>query len=126
MFTFWKRNITYKLIIFSLVLTCSLFAQQSKLNIAVNDLEPEGLDESSTRIISDRIRSELINTGVFRVMERAEMQSILREQGFQQTGICEVGQILGVDRMVTGNIGKVGNFYTISLRMINVATCETL
>lgn len=114
------------------ILACSLFAQQPKLNIAVNDLNAEGIDSSSAKIISDRIRSELINIGVFRVMERTEMHSILKELGFQQTGVCdescivEVGQLLGVERMVAGSIGKVGSFYTISLRMINVATGEIL
>ncbi len=123
----------HKLHTLILILSFSLFAQQSKLNIAVNELKPQGLDKSAAGIISDRIRSELINTGVFRVMERTEMETILKEQGFQHTGVCddqscliEVGQLLGVDRMVAGSVGKIGSIYTISLRMINVATGEIL
>ena len=94
------------------------FSQQTKLNIAVNDLRGEGIDKSSANIISERIRSELINTGVFRVMERAEMQTILKEQGFQQSGACidqqclvQVGQLLGVDRIVAGSVGMIGSIY---------------
>ena len=109
------------------------FAQPAKVNIAMQELKGKGLDQSAASIISDRLRAECINTGVFRVMERTEMETILKEQGFQQTGLCdeasclvEVGQLLGVERMVAGSIGKVGNFYTILLRMINVATGEIL
>jgi hypothetical protein len=108
-------------------------AQPAKLNIAVQELAGKGIDASSAGIISDRLRSEFINTGVFRVMERGEMENILKEQGFQKSGACdeasclvEVGQLLGVERMVAGSIGKVGDFFTISLRMINVATGEIL
>jgi hypothetical protein len=121
-----------------ILLVCILFcvaarAQPSKINIAVQELTGKGIDQSAAGIISDRLRSELINTGVFRVMERGEMESILKEQGFQKSGACdeasclvEVGQLLGVERMVAGSIGKVGDFFTISLRMINVATGEIL
>jgi TolB-like protein len=104
-----------------------------KLDIAVTDIKGNGIDQGTAGILSDRLRSELLNTGQFRVMERNEMQNILKEQGFQRSGACEessclvqVGQLLGVQRMVAGSVGKVGNFWTISLRMLNVATGEIL
>lgn len=111
-----------------------LFAQvTAKLNIAVNDLKGNGLDQPTSRIISERVRSELVKSGGFRVMERNEMTTVLKEQGFQKTGACdeasclvEVGQLLGVDRMIAGTVGKISNFFTISLRMIHVGTGEIL
>ena len=36
--------------------------------------------------------------------------------------IVQVGQMLGVDRMIAGSVGKVGTIYTVSLRMIDVET----
>jgi TolB-like protein len=104
-----------------------------RISIAVNDLKGSGVDQATATIVSDRLRGELVNTGVFRVMERSEMETVLKEQGFQQSGSCnetsclvQVGQLLGVQRMVAGSIGKVDNFWTISLRMLNVATGEIL
>jgi len=101
--------------------------------IAVNDLSAEGVEASEARLISDRFRSELINSGAFRVMERGEMERILEEQGFQKSGACddrtcavEIGQILGVRQMLTGSIGKVGDVVTVNARMIDVATGEIL
>ena len=108
-------------------------AQAGRVTIAVRELKGKGLEQAAASIVSDRLRAECINTGVFRVMERAEMENVLKEQGLQQTGACdeasclvEVGQLPGVERMVAGSLGKVGSFYTISLRMINVATGEIL
>lgn len=108
-------------------------AQPVKLRVAVNDLRPNGIEESPARVISDRIRAEMVNTGLYSVMERGEMETILEEQGFQQSGACDdqaclvqVGQLLGVDRMLAGSIGKIGNLHTISLRMIDIGTGEIL
>jgi hypothetical protein len=114
-----------------MLLGASALGQTAKLNIAVNDLSPKGIQQSDAEIISERLRSELLNTGVFKVMERNDMASVLKEQGFQQTGACdeasclvEVGQLLGVERMVAGSVGKIASMHTISLRMTNVATGE--
>ncbi len=111
----------------------SVYSQIMKINIAVNDLSAKNIQQSDAEIISERLRSELHNTGVFKVMERNDMSSILKEQGFQRTGACdeasclvEVGQLLGVDRMVAGSIGKISSMHTISLRMINVTTGEIM
>lgn len=101
------------------------------INVAVNELKSHGIGETETAIISERVRSELLNTGRFRVMERGEMNTILEEQGFQQSGACsdasclvEVGQILAVDRIITGSIGLIGSMYTLNLKMINVENGE--
>lgn len=103
----------------------------NKLNIAVSDLEPRGIHPDEAAIISDRLREELLRTGQFRVMERGLMQTILQEQAFQQAGSCnssecqvQIGRMLGVDRIVVGTAGKLGNMFTISVRMLNVETGE--
>ncbi len=112
---------------FVFVFTICIFA--SEVPIAVNDLTGNGLSETELSIISERLRSELAQTGSFAVMERGEMNAILQEMEFQMSGTCddascmvEVGQILGVQKIIAGSAGKLGDFYTISLRTIDVAT----
>jgi len=96
--------------------------------VAVSDLTGQGLDVSSASILSDRLRNELFNTGVFTVLERGQMDEILKEQGFQQSGCTsdacavEIGQLLGVQYLVIGSIGKIGQTFTINVRMIDVTT----
>jgi hypothetical protein len=61
-----------------------------------------------------------------RLVERGMMEEVLQEQGFQQTGCTseecavEVGQLLGVQNMIGGSIGRVGETFTIDVRMISV------
>jgi hypothetical protein len=66
-------------------------------------------------------------------MERGEMDQILTEQAFQGSGAClttecgvEMGQMLGVDALVMGTVGKIGKVHTVSVRLIDVATAEVL
>jgi len=101
--------------------------------IAVNEFQVDNVSASDGRIITNRLRAELINTGAFRVLERAEMESILQEQGFQQSGACntstcqvQIGQLLGVDRLFAGQIGRIGDLITISVRVLNVGSGEIL
>jgi TolB-like protein len=127
-----KRGIALKKSISLLLLFISvpLFSQGAKLNIAVSDLAGQGIDQSSTAIISDRLRTSLFKEGGFNVLERNAMQDILKEQGFQQSGCTsdacavEIGQLLGVSYIIVGTVGKLGHLFTIDIRMIEVATAK--
>jgi len=109
-----------------LLLLSALSAQEVKLNVAVLDLDPTGIAKPEAQFLSDRLRTELFETGKFRVVEREKMNAILTEQGFQQSGCTsvecavEIGQLLNVKMMVAGNIGKIEDLYSISLRLIDV------
>jgi len=101
---------------------------QEPTPIGVLDLISENVPEAELRVLTDRLRHELFTTGRFRVMERERMQDILKEQGFQQSGcfatecVVDVGQLIGVRKMVAGSVGKIEDVYTLSLRLINVET----
>lgn len=122
-----KRSYFFCLLLF---LISTTYAEN--FPIAVNDLDAAGLDKSTVSIISDRLRTELFNTGKFTVIERNQMEEILKEQGFQQSGCTnndcavEIGQLLGVKYMFAGKIGKVGKTFTLSIRMIDVQTGKIL
>ena len=121
------------LILFHL-LSINLLAEDTivhKFNIAVMDIEgTSGLNVGDAELLTDRLRAELFKTGLADVMERKEMNTILQEQGFQQTGTCsddkaclvEVGQLLGVQYIISGSIGKFGSVYMVNLRSIDVET----
>ena len=89
-------------------------------------------DSGALEGLSSAMGTQLVKTGKFRVLERAQMDAILREQGLQQSGACdggecaiEVGKLLSVDRLVVGHVAKVGNIFTLSARMVNVETGVT-
>lgn len=105
---------------------------QNKITIAVMDLTGEGVSNSESRIITSRLRTNLVNTDKFTVVEREKMEEILEEQGIQLSGctsnecVVEAGKLLGVRRIVAGEFGKIGSLFTISIRMIDVQTGRIL
>jgi TolB-like protein len=106
------------------------FAQDqppAKEPIAVMDLKAEGVPQSTANVLSNKLRTELFNSGKYNVLNREDMKAILGEQEFQQSGICDdmkcmakIGGALGVVYMVTGSIGKLGETYNITLKMIDI------
>lgn len=79
--------------------------------------------------ITGKFSGELIATNAFSVIDRGKMDFILQEQGFQQTGACsdseckvQMGQLLGVDFLVSGNMVKFGPEYAFRIEYIDVTT----
>ena len=108
----------------------SLFSQQKKTQIAVLEFQTTGgLDKNEVSTLANRFRAILVKTKVFDVLEREKMNEILKTQDFNISDACntaecavQVGQLLGVESMIAGDIGKIGTVYTIDLRIIDVAT----
>ncbi|MCH8012374.1 MAG: hypothetical protein IIA61_10580 [Candidatus Marinimicrobia bacterium] len=126
-----KNNlIEYKLAKEQLDGTFALNTQidETQKTIAVVDFEGNGISQSEARIITNRLTSELIKRNTFIVLERAQMDEILKEQGFQQSGcvssecLVEVGKLLGMQFMLTGSVGRFGNLNIIELRIVDIET----
>lgn len=107
-----------------------LLAQsQSKMTVAVLNFEAKGgISPNGAATLTDRLRTELVTLNKFTVLERGQMNTILEEQGFGQTGCTssecavEAGRLLGVQRMIAGDIGKIGEVMTIDIRVFDVET----
>jgi len=116
-----NKKILISLLIF---ITCAL--AQPLVNIAILELEGKNVPQTEASILSDKLRVELYKTNKFKIIERGQMDEILAEQGFQQTGcfsdecIVEVGRLIGVEQIIAGSIGKVGDIYFISIRLISI------
>ena len=115
-----------KCLCYLLLALCFIFMlhsqQKSKLQIAVIDLSNTGgLSQQESVTLTNRLRSMLVQTNTFIVLERGKMEGILQEQGFQQTGctstecVVEMGKLLNVQKIISGSIGKVGKIYTIDI-----------
>ncbi len=100
--------------------------------IAVLTLEGKGVTQQESEILTERLRSALVQDGRYQVVERTQMETILEEQGFQQSGcmtnecLVQAGLILGVQQMVGGTVGKIGDSYAIDLRLFDVETSEII
>ncbi|MBL7047374.1 MAG: PEGA domain-containing protein [Candidatus Marinimicrobia bacterium] len=116
-----------KILFTSVLLTNILFTFLSgQSTIAVLQFDSRGISNDEAATLSDRFRDELIKSDEYIVIARGDMEEILSEQGFQQSGcvsdecVVEVGQLIGVQQMIGGSIGKVGNVFTLSVRIIDV------
>lgn len=99
--------------------------------VAVMPLQAKGVPPTDADVITDAIATQLQQSGTQRVLERAQMDQILKEQGFQESGSCDgsecavqMGKILSVDRILVGSVGLVGHTYTLNLRLVSVGTGE--
>jgi TolB-like protein len=98
--------------------------------IAVLELQAKGISKVEASVLTDRLRSELVNAGEYVVVDRKNMEQILKEHRFQLSGCTsnqcaiEVGKILGVQHMLTGSIGKLGEIYTVQLQILDVESSE--
>jgi curli biogenesis system outer membrane secretion channel CsgG len=103
-----------------------------KLTLSVMDLNvTSGLSPQEVSMLTDKLLNEFVGTKYYKVVERSKRDEILKEQGFQQSGACdqgaclvEAGQLLGVQKMVGGTIGKLGVMYVVELRIMDVKTGE--
>ncbi len=122
--TFSKEH-QVKNVFLILILTSISFG---KMAIAVMELQGTGLSEDNLAGLSNRLRTELFKTGEFTVIERSQMSLILKEQGFQQSGCIssecavEVGQLVGAEKIVVGDVDKIGNIFVTDIRLVDVAT----
>ena len=115
-------------------MTLKSYGQTSvKKNVAVLDLISRGaMSKTEAGTLTDRLRSMLVRTDKFNVLERGKMEEILKEVGFQQTGCTttecavEAGKILNVEQMISGSLGKIGTLYTIDIVLIDVVTSQIL
>ncbi len=96
-------------------------------------LESKGVTAEEASLISDALASRLQQSGKYSVMERSQMNQILSEQAFQNSGACdnsgcavEMGKLLSVDRILVGSVGKIGNAWALNLRLVKVQTGEVL
>ena len=95
--------------------------------IAVFDFIGNDINSNTARTLSDRLRIELVKYNFINVLERSRIDAILEEQAIQMSGcvdecLVEVGKLLGATSIITGSIGKVGDYYTINARKINATT----
>jgi TolB-like protein len=122
------KDIRFLFITLLILIQGSLLLCQDQISIAMLDLEGNGISKSEARTLSDELRSVLVQSESFIVVERNNMEAILKEQGFQMSGCTstecavEAGKLLGVNKMIAGSIGKLGDLFNITIRLFDVQT----
>lgn len=99
-------------------------------SIAVANFEPQAVSASDASVIADLLRGALVKEGTFNVVEKDNMDKVLNEQAFQQTGCtsqeCAVklGKVLNVKYLVVGTFGKSMGEFIVTMRVVEVETAR--
>lgn len=97
-------------------------------NLAVADFSGKNVSQSDASIVAEFLRTELVNMRKFKIVEKGNMDKILAEAAFQQSGCTEVGcavqigKILNVGQMVIGTLSKLVDTYHVTVSLVDVET----
>jgi len=111
-----------------------LFTTQDALcqvTVAIGDFENQSdtfyLD-SWEKSIPEYLKSELSRSETIIIVERRQLESVLREQALSMTGLVDsstaqkVGDLVGAQFVITGTINKSGGWTRIDAKIIRVVT----
>ena len=106
----------------------ALHAQAVKpTSIAVLPIGLQAEQANQESFLISQLEAGLMEAKSFRVMERSQIASVLKEQGFQQTGVCDsgdcqakLGKILGVDKVVVTSVGYADGILTLTSKLVDV------
>jgi len=99
-------------------------------NVAVADFMGKNVSQADASIVTDFLRTELVNSKLYKVMDRSNMETVLAEQKFQNSGCTEqecaveMGKLLNVRRMYVGSLSKLLDSYYVTVNVVDVSTGE--
>ncbi len=110
-----------------LTLISALAMGADKTRIAILNIEAKpGVDPNAAATLTDLLGSELVSLQRFDVVDRKNMEALMKEQSLQQSGCSDqacavkLGNILNVQKMVVGSLSKLGTKYLITVSFVNV------
>lgn len=101
--------------------------------LAVYDIRGYEVPEVLAIALTERVHDEVFQRDMYRLVARSDMTEVFKEQGFQLTGACddasclvEIGKVLGAELIIGGSVSQVGDYYTVTIRIVDVATGEVV
>ncbi len=85
------------------------------------------LDSLQRQALGQKFSAALLQSNVYQILERAQMDAILQEQGFQQSGACDeancqvqIGKLLSVDKLILGSLSLFDDIYVLNTSLVDV------
>jgi hypothetical protein len=90
-----------------------------------------GIDPAAGPLITSKVEEEFVNSGKYTVLDRANIEQVLREKEFQLSSgvvrneeVRQAGEYLGADFIVAVNVSRVGQTFVVTAKMIDVVSGE--
>jgi len=102
-------------------------AEEEKDRLLVIPLKAQkGIDQEEAILLTDVLSVEIYRSGRFTILNRDDMKAVLTEKEFElamgcDDNVCLLENVekLAVNKLIAGNIGKLGEKYIITIRLIN-------
>ena len=93
----------------------------------------ERFGDQSVTVISNWIQGELestfVNSGNYKIIDKSNLDRILKEQSFQQSGFVSDEAMVDMGRELGGNylvFPKITRFNTLEIKITNIETAELI
>ncbi|NOZ86895.1 MAG: PEGA domain-containing protein [Deltaproteobacteria bacterium] len=102
--------------------------------LAVLDLTASGVDRSLAYNLSEVMADAAGRAGTYSVLSMTDIERLLAFEGEKQKLGCEsdvsclaeLGGALGVDKLLTGSVGKIGSTYQVTLKLLDIVRADVL
>lgn len=101
--------------------------KQLTSKIAILNIFSQNVTKENLETVSDFVAQEIEKQSNTNVLYYNDVRSMLKAEGMERLLDCNtdscisrIGSIIGVDKVVLGNLGKLGNKYLFNLKMVDV------
>ena len=106
------------------------YTQNEKINVVVLDFETSNVSKEMGKTVCDITITELVKTKVVSVVERGQIDKVMKEQAFQLSGAVDtqqssqLGKLLAAKKVITGSISRFDFGILINVRVVDVEKGE--
>jgi len=97
------------------------------LKVAILSIQSSTVAKDNLERVSDFIAQEVEKKSTTKVLFLEDIRSMLQSEGmesllgcFTDSCISQIGNVLGIDAVIVGGLGQLGNNYLFTLKMIDV------
>ncbi|MGE3535872.1 MAG: CsgG/HfaB family protein [Candidatus Tectimicrobiota bacterium] len=104
----------------------------ARLRLSLLPLEKKGSGGGVAEAVYDQFLTALLNQERFQIVEREQIEAILREQKLAQTALVEadtaakIGKIAAADGIIVGSVTEMQNSLEVFVRYVDVETGEVV
>jgi TolB-like protein len=76
--------------------------------------------------ITENVSSEIADSHAFQIVERSQMDKIMKEQAFSLSGASadsdavKIGQLAQAQKLLVGSVNKIGSSYIVTARIVDI------
>jgi hypothetical protein len=109
-------------------------AKKRETLVVMNLVAERGIDEALIRLLNELLLTQFTQTGNYAVIGGSDVQAIISTEAQRQAVmgctdvacLAELGGALGADLLAVSNIGRIGDFYLLNVKILNVKTASVV